>query len=88
MAAASAQYHPTVAAASAALAVPNGRGHSYTMSSAGAAACGPRPLLRDALGIESYSGLGGLRGPTLNGAILVFGRGSRFLWNCLDEFAG
>ena len=46
-----------------------------------------QPPLRDALGIESYDGLGGLRGPTLNGAVMVFERGSRFVWNCLDDFA-
>ena len=45
------------------------------------------PPLRDALGIESYEGLSGLAGPTLNGAVMVFDRGSRFLWNCLDDFA-
>ena len=45
------------------------------------------PRLRDALGIESYDGLGGLRGPTLNGAVMVFERRSRFVWNCLDDFA-
>jgi len=39
------------------------------------------------LGIESYEGLGGQAGPTLNGAVMAFERGSRFLWNCLDEFA-
>ena len=26
-------------------------------------------------------------GATLNGAVMAFGRGSRFLWNCLHEFA-
>ena len=68
---------PAALVAPAALAAPNGR--SYTVSSAGVGSRGPRPLLRDALGIESYGGLGGLRGPTLNGAVLVFERRSRFL---------
>lgn len=44
------------------------------------------PPLHDALGLESYAdprtGL-----PTLNGAVMTFERGSRFLWNCLHEFA-
>lgn len=43
------------------------------------------PPLRDALGVESYAdprtGL-----PVLNGAVMAFERGSRFLWNCLHEF--
>eukprot|EP00966_Prymnesium_polylepis_P021500 494700-Prymnesium_polylepis.1 len=43
--------------------------------------------LHNAIGIESLEGLGGLAGPTLNGAVMVFDRGSRFLWNCLDDFA-
>ena len=47
---------------------------------------GMRPL-HNALGIESYEGLGGRRGPTLNGAVMAFERGSRFLWNCLDDFS-
>ena len=32
--------------------------------------------LRNALGIESYEGLGGLHGPTLNGAVMAFDRGA------------
>ena len=56
-----------------------------------AAAAGSRmgagpPPLHDALGLETYAdprtGL-----PTLNGAVMAFQRGSRFLWNCLHEFA-
>ena len=52
----------------------------------GAPAIEGPPALHDALGVESYADTRtGL--PTLNGAIMAFGRGSRFLWNCLHEFA-
>jgi hypothetical protein len=55
-------------------------------ASALAAVAAPIPPLHDSLGIESYSdprtGL-----PTLNGAVMAFGEQSRFLWNCLHEFA-
>lgn len=44
------------------------------------------PALRNALGVESYADTrtGQM---TLNGAIMAFERGSRFLWNCLHEYA-
>lgn len=45
----------------------------------------PRPL-HDALGIESYADPR-TKQLTLNGAVMAFERGSRFLWNCLHEFA-
>jgi lactosylceramide 4-alpha-galactosyltransferase len=51
-----------------------------------ARANGERRALHDALGIESFADprTGQL---TLNGAVMAFERGSRFLWNALDEFA-
>ena len=48
------------------------------------ASAGPPPL-RDALGVESYADPR-TGEPVLNGALMAFGRGSRFLWNCLHEF--
>ena len=54
-------------------------------SAAAGAGAGPRPL-RDALGIESYADPR-TKQLTLNGAVMAFGKGSRFLWNALHEFA-
>ena len=45
---------------------------------------GPPPL-HDALGIESYADARTGK-PALNGAVMAFGRGSRFLYNALHEF--
>ena len=44
------------------------------------------PALRDALGVESYADPR-TGEPTLNGAFMAFERRSRYLWNCLHEFA-
>ena len=55
-----------------------------TPSSMATPSATPRPL-HDALGIESYADPR-IGGPVLNGAVMAFARGSRFLWNCLHEF--
>ena len=44
------------------------------------------PPLHDALGVEAYADPR-TRRLMLNGAVMAFGRGSRFLWNALHEFA-
>ena len=76
---------PPVAAA----AQPPVAGESAASSAAAAAAAragSHRRALHDALGIESYADpRTGLL--TLNGAVMAFGVGSRFLWNALAEFA-
>lgn len=41
--------------------------------------------LHNALGIESFYN-GDPRRPILNGAFMYFQRGSRFLWNCMQEY--
>lgn len=42
--------------------------------------------LHNAVGIESFHN-GDPRRPILNGAFMYFQRGSRFLWNCMQEYA-
>ena len=63
------------------------RGRPFELHAPRAAGDASRPPFTNALGIESFVS-GDPQRPILNGAIMIFEEpGSRYLWNCMHEFA-